>query len=630
MRFTRRDLTKAALAAAAGIPILRSVPGGRVWAQTDAEPTPPSGPLHGITMFGEPPKYPADMAHWDYVNPDAPKGGDLRLSALETFDSLNSYIVRGTVAEGVDSIYDSLLTHSGDESLIAYYAETAESFELSPDWQEAVFTIREGARFHDGEPIKASDVVFTHETLKTKGAPRFPARFYGDIEAIEAIDDRHVRIRSKPGIANRDIVLQIATFPIFPAHWWASRAFDEPSLEPPLGSGPYKIASVDPGRSISYERVKDYWGADLPTMRGMANFDTIRYDYYRDQTVVNEALKAGEFDFNEIVSSQEWTTGFKNIPAVDDGSLKLQTIESDEPEGFTGFIFNLRRPQFKDVRVREALAQFYDFETAQRTIHYGLYKRVNSYFPNSELAATGIPEGKELAILEKYRDRIEPRIFTEPWVPPTTDGTGNIRANLRKANELFKAAGWEVVDGVLTETATGQQMAFEILYVSENIEKVVNPFVANLKRGGINATGRLVDVAQYINRTDDFDFDMVRMGFNVFYPPGAVLRSVWKSDHADQRGDENITGIKDPIVDELVETMVAARRWDDVVASTRALDRYLLWQWVSIPNYYNDAYRLAYWDIFRQPDVKPRFGYGFSAWWFDGSNTKALYGNRRR
>lgn len=597
----------------------------------DDAPRGPHGGLlvHAITPYGDPARYPADFAHWDYVNPDAPKGGQLTMAAFGSFDSLNSYITRGTAAAGVDLIYDSLISGNSDE-VRTYYADLAETVEIAEDRSWLVATLRDGAYFHDGTPITAHDVVFTHETLRDHGAPRFRTRFYEGIASIEALDDRTVRFEA----ANRDnpnVVIQIATFPVLPAHWWEGRDFEAVSLAPPLGSGPYRIAEVDPGRAITYERVTDYWAADLPQNRGMWNFDRIRYDYYRDQNVMQEAFKGGLFDFMTVTSSQEWATGFDDLRPVRDGRLILEEIPSTDPAGFSGFWFNQRRDHFRDPRVREAIVQFYDFETAQRSVHYGLYERLRSYFPNTELEASGLPEGREREILESFGEAMPAHILDEEFALPRTDGSGSIRPQMRRATQLLADAGWEVRDGRVTHVETGRPLRFEILFVSPNMERVINPLVRNLQRGGIEATPRLVDSAQFGQRINEFDYDVIMLGLRPFFPPGPELRGLWGSYAVDTYGNENFAGVADPVIDALVEFLVAAESWDEMVAAARALDRYLLWQHITIPTYFDDAYRVAYWDMFARPDVAPRYGYGFpETWWFDDGNPGALPGQRRR
>lgn len=582
---------------------------------------------HAVTDYGDPPLYPADFPHWNYVDPDAPKGGELRLSAFGGFDSFNSYIISGTPAAGVSLIYDSLISSNADEGLLAYYADLAHTIEHNEARTWAIFHMRPEARFHDGHPITAEDVVFTHETLRDQGAPRFRDRFYDDIASVEAIDDHTVRIEaSNP--SNTKVIFQIATFPIFPAHWWAGREFGATSLEAPLGSGPYRIADFDSNRWIVYERVEDYWAADLPQNIGQFNFDRIRYDYYRDPDVMDEAFIGGEYDFMTTIQSVDWATRFGDAPPILDGRIIMEQIPSDEPESWFGLMMNLRRPELQDPRVREALTYFYDFETARRTIHYGLFTRVNSYFPNADMASSGLPEGDELALLERYRDqmpdRVRERIFTEVPSPPTTDGSGNIRRNLRTALGLMRQAGWEVVDGVMTDTATGEAMELEVLYRSPNLDRVLLPIQQTMERAGISLNLRLADPAQFTRRLDEFDYDLIMLGLVQFYPPGAALRGLWGSEQAGILGGENFSGIQDPVLDQLIEYVVEADSLPAVRSAAHALDRYVLWNFVSIPLYYDDTYRIAYWDMFGRPEVKPRFSLGFpTTWWYQPDNPAA-------
>ena len=609
--------------------ILAGLAGGQVWAQTDAVPR--GQPVHAITQYGDPPLYPADLAHWRYVDPDAPRDGSVVIGAFGTFDSLNGFIMRGEEAGGLGLIYDSLTSGNADE-VAAVYADLAESIELADDRSWIIFNLRRGAYFHDGHPITAEDVVWTHETLRTQGRPFYRTRFYDEVASIEALDDHTVRFTFHD-TSNRSLPLVMGGFPILPKHYWEDRAFDQITMEPPLGSGPYRIASVDPGRSITYERVEDYWGADLPQNRGIYNFGRITYDYYRDDTVRYEAFKAGEFDYISVFNPQQWSAGFEGLDAVDDGRLIMEIIPSTDPGRFSGFTFNLRRPMFQDPRVREALVQFYDFETAQRQLHYGFFRRAVSYFPNTELAATGLPEGEELAILEGLRDRmpahIRDRIFSEVFTLPTTDGSGSIRENQRTALRLLREAGWEVRDGVMTNVASGQPMEFELVYGSPTMEPTILALVRNFERGGIRAVPRFVDGASWQNRIFEYDYDLLFAFHTAFYPPGAALREGYGSAAADIPGNYNVAGIKDPVLDELIELVVAADSWATLTQATRALDRYLQWSFLTIPFFYDDSHRIAYWDIFDRPEEKPRFGLGvMETWWFDPTNPAALRENR--
>lgn len=588
-------------------------------------------PVHAITQYGDPPKYPHGFPHWKYVNPNAPRGGAIKFGAFGSFDSLNGMIMRGEEADGLGLIYDSLTTGNSDEVAVAY-GNLAESIEFAEDRSWIIYNLRRDAYFHDGHPITAEDVVWTHETLRSEGRPFYRTRFYNDVDSIEALDEFTVRFRFA-NTENRSLPLAIGSFSILPKHYWEERNFNETTLEPPLGSGPYRIANVNAGRSITYERVDDYWGNGLPQNIGTYNFDRITYEYYRDNTVRYEAFKGGEFDYLTVSDPQEWSTGFEGISAVDAGTLKMELLSSTDPENFSGFTFNLRRKTFQDPRVREALTQFYDFETSRRQIHYGFFQRAMSHFPNTELAATGLPQGRELEILDQFRDRmpdhIRERIFDQEFTLPTTDGSGNIRSNLRRAMALLADAGWGIEDGILTNAETGEPMTFELVYGSPTMEPTVLALVRNFERGGIRATPRFVDGSTWQNRIFDYDYDLF-FGFKTaFYPPGAALRESYGSAVADIPGNYNLSGIKDPVLDALAELVISAESWESMVQATRALDRYVQWNFLTIPFYYDDSIRIAYWDMFDRPETRPKFGLAvLSTWWFDDSNPQALRENR--
>ncbi len=608
------------------------IAGAAALALLAAGAAPASEPSHAVTIYGDPPLYGPDFPHWNYVNPDAPKGGELVVGAFGSFDSLNNFIQRGEAADGLGLLYDSLLVGSSDEAA-TYYAHLAETVELSDDRTTITFVLRDGAYFHDGTPITVDDVVWSHETFRDEGRPFYRTRFYDNVAAIEALDDRTVRF-TLTDTTNRQLALALGTFPILPRHYWADRTFNESTLDPPLGSGPYRVGDVDPGRSISYERVEDYWAAALPTRVGTYNFDRLTYQYYRDETVRYEAFKAGEFDYLSVSDPQEWATGFEGVDAVEDGTLIMELLDSTDPAGASGFAFNLRREIFADPRVREALIHLYDFETAQRQIHYGFFKRAESFFPNTELAATGLPEGEELAILDSVRADmradIEQRIFVEEPRLPTTDGSGRIRRNLRTALDLFGEAGWAVDDGgVLRNVETGAPMEFELVYGAPTIEPTMNALVQNFERAGIRAVPRFVDGANWQNRIFEYDYDLFFSFSRPFYPPGAELREGYGSAVANVPGNYNLSGVQDPALDQLVEGVIAAQSWDEMVVHTRALDRYLRFSFLELPFFYDDTIRIAYWDILDRPETRPRFGLAIGAtWWFDPSNEAALRENR--
>ena len=581
----------------------------------------PAGPQAAISTYGETPKYAPGFKHYDYVNPDAPKGGTLRLAAFGTFDSLNDMIVKGNPAAGLGLLYDSLLAGNSDE-LTTYYCVVCETIEVAPDRSWSLFKMRRDAKFHDGVPITAHDVVFTFNTLMEKGAPRFRARF-GSITKAEALDDYTVKFTISPDNTVPEMPILAGIFPILPEHYWKTHDFTATTLEPPLGSGAYRIKTIDAGRSITYERVADFWGKDLPFYVGQQNWGEIRYDYYRDPSVMQEALKSGLVDYQQVTSSADWSTGF-DIPAVREGRLKLEAIPNKDPAGFVGFWMNTRHKPFDDVRVREGLTQLYDFETARKTIHYNLYQRITSYFPNSDWAATGLPEGTELALLEPFRDQLPPEVFTKPFTLPTTNGDGNIRANLRRALDLFAEAGWQVKDGKLLNAA-GEQMHFEIMFASPNIEKVINAFAINLKRAGIDVAVRLMDTPGYVRRMNTKDYDMVFLGIRPMVPAGVPMISLWSSATADIQGEENFAGARSPVIDALLEDAVGAKTLADNQAAAKALDRVLLYSYFVIPTYFDDTYRIAYWNRLGRPATPPRYGLPvMDTWWVDPALDAAL------
>lgn len=576
-------------------------------------------PAHAIAMHGEP-KYGPDFTHFDYVNPDAPKGGELRLGAEGTFDSFNPYIPRGTPAAGAGAAIESLMTSSADEPFTEY-GLIAESIETPPDRSWVIFTLRPEARWHDGEPITADDVIFSLETLKTKGHP-FYRFYYQSIVEAEKLGERKVRFTFAEG-DNRELPLIAGQLPILPKHYWESRDFARTTLEPPLGSGPYRVADFEPGRFVTLERVEDYWGKDLPVNRGQNNFDIIRTDYYRDATVIREALKAGAIDYRLENQAKAWALDY-DTPAVASGALKKTEFEHERPTGMQAFVMNSRRPIFSDERVRQALAYAFDFEWTNRTLFFGLYARTKSYFSNSELAAEGLPGPRELELLEPYRDRLPPEVFTKVYEPPSTDGTGWPRENLRRAFALLEEAGWVVRDMRLVNAETGRPMSFEILLVSPAFERIVLPFVRNLGRLGIDARVRLVDQSQYINRLRDFDFDMIVSVWGQSDSPGNEQRDFWGSDAAQQPGSRNYAGVSDPVVDDLIDLVISAPDRESLVARTRALDRVLLWHHYVIPNWHSRVDRIIYWDKFQQPEITPKNGTDTSYWWFDPEKAAAL------
>ena len=566
----------------------------------------------GMSLFGDL-KYGPDFKNFDYVNPDAPKGGTMRLSAIGTFDTLNPYVVKGLPAAGIGGIFSTLAVASEDEPG-SEYGLVAEKIELAPDKLSVLYEIRKEARFHDGTPMTPEDVIWTFETLRAKGHPSYRS-YYGDVVKVEKEGDRGVRFVFKSA-ENRELPQILGQMPVLSKAYWSGRDFEKTTLEPPLGSGPYKIESVDPGRSITYRRVADYWAADLPVMKGRFNADQIRYDYYRDATIALEAFKAGQYDIRLENSSKEWATGYDS-PALRAGLIKKEEIPNQLPSGMQGFAFNLRRPLFEDPRVREAIAYAFDFEWSNKNLFYSAYKRTRSYFDNSELAATGVPQGEELKILEKYRGQIPDRVFTAEYNPPKYDGSGNIRDGLRAALKLLKEAGWTFKGDKLVNDETGQPFEFEVLLDNPQFERIVLPFTRNLERMGITARVRTVDNAQYQKRMETFDYDMAVVAFGESLSPGNEQRDFWGSLAAGEQGSRNLIGIKNKVVDDLIEELVHAPDRASLVAHTHALDRVLQYGYYLIPHYHIAAFRVAHWDKFRRPSVSPKYAVGMETWWID-------------
>jgi microcin C transport system substrate-binding protein len=574
---------------------------------------------HGMSLFGDL-KYGPDFKHFDYANPDAQKGGTMRYSALGTYDTLNPFVIKGIPAAGTGLIFDTLTVRSEDEPS-SEYGLVAEKIELAPDKLSVLYTLRMEARFHDGTPMTPEDVVWTFETLRAKGQPMYRS-YYGDVTKAEKEGECGVRFTFKSA-ENRELPQIVGEMPVLSKAYWSGRDFASTTLEPPLGSGPYKVESLDPGRSITYRRVTDYWAADLPVNKGRHNVDVIRYDYYRDGTIALEAFKAGQYDVRLENVSKNWATGYDS-PALRAGLIKKEAIPNQRPSGMQGFGYNLRRPLFQDPRVREALAYAFDFEWSDKELFYNAYTRTRSYFDNSELAATGVPQGEELKILEKFRGQIPDEVFTTEYDPPKYDGSGNIRDGLRAALKLLKEAGWTFKGEKLVNDETGQPFEFEIILVQPEFERIVLPFKKNLERMGIDARVRTIDSAQYERRMQTFDFDMAVVSFGASESPGNELRDYFGSQAAEEPGSQNLLGIKSKVIDELIEELIKAPDRASLVAHTRALDRVLQYGYYVIPHYHVPAFRVAYWDKFRRPAVSPKFAVGLDTWWVDASAEQAV------
>ena len=574
---------------------------------------------HALSLVGAP-KYGPDFQWLDYVNPNAPKGGDLRLAAIGGYDSLNPYIIKGDAAAGIGFVYETLMGSPRDD-VSAEYGLIAETIEVPEDLSWVAFTLRAEARWHDGTPITVDDVIFSLDILKEKGAPFFRF-YYANVEKAEDVGERKVRF-SFSGPPNRELPQIMGQLPVLPKAYFETHDFEKTSLEPPLGSGPYRVKELDPGRSITYRRVENWWGRDLPINRGRYNFDTIRYDYYRDQTISLEAFKARRYDYRAENISKVWATGY-DFPAIARGRVIKAEVPHQRPTGMQGFAFNLRRATFQNRALREALAYAFDFEWTNKNLFYGQYTRTRSYFSNSELASHGLPSADELAILEPYRDRLPPEVFTTAYAPPETDGTGNVRGNLRKALKILRVAGYKIVDKKLIDPASGEPVEIEFLLVSPAFERIIAPLVANLKRLGVVARIRTVDSAQYQNRVRDFDFDMIVGGAGQSESPGNEQRDFWGSEAADRPGSRNTMGIKDPVIDALIDKVIFAPDRASLITASRALDRVLLWGHYLIPNWHLRYERLAYWDKFGKARVTPKYGTDILAWWIDAEKAAAL------
>lgn len=565
---------------------------------------------HGMAMNGEP-KYGPDFSHFDYVNPNAPKGGRLRMDAIGSFDSLNPFIAKGNSAEGLGMVYDTLLAGSDDEPM-SYYGLLAEKIEYPLDRSWVIFHLNPKARFADGAPVTTADVKFTFHTLIEKGSPLYK-RYYADVSDVKILDTRRIKF-SFGQSTNRELPMIMGQLPVLPEHYWKDRDFGRTTLKPPLGSGPYKVFRVDQGRSIVYELDENYWGRDLPVNRGRYNFKRIRYDYYRDAVVSLAAFKSGEYDFRQENISKQWATAYKG-PPFKKGLIKKESIQNGIPAGMQCFAMNRRRALFKDRRVRHALIHAFDFEWTNKNLFYGMYQRTESYFENSEMKATGLPGEAELKILEPLREHLWPEVFTEPYAVPSTKGKHGLRKNLLKALDLLRRAGWEVKNNVLRNKATGRPFVFEILLAQASFERVVLPFTANLKRLGIRADVRVVDTSQYINRLRSYDFDMIVAGFGQSLSPGNEQRYYWSSEAAKAPGTRNYCGIEDPAVDKLIELIITAGTREELVTRCKALDRALLWGHYVIPHWYSGVYNVAYTSRLRHPDNLPPYGIALMAWW---------------
>lgn len=612
MRATRRGLVLGGLAAFS-LPRLAR-------AETEGE-------RHGLSSFGEL-KYPRDFAHFDYVNPLAPKGGRFsgQLSSTignqssGTFDTLNIYVLRGSGAAGMNLTFDSLMVRALDEP-DAIYGLLARAVTVSPDGLTYTFDLRPQARFHDGSRLTARDAAFSLTILRDKGHPEI-AETIRDMKEAGAEGDTRLVVTFAPDRA-RDLPLIVAQLPVFSAAYYATRDFEASSLEPPQGSGPYRVAAVDPGRSIGLDRVPDYWAADLPVSIGQNNFDSIRYEYFRDRTVAFEAFKSGAFTFREEFTARVWATGY-DFPAVVERRVIRDEVPDARPSGTQGWWINGRREKFQDKRVREAIGLCFDFEWSNKNLMYGAYTRTASFFENSDLKAVGLPSPDELKLLEPLRDKLPAEVFGEPWTPPVSDGSGQDRALLKRADALLREAGCTRSGGEL-RLPSGEALTIEFLDDDPVFQPVTQPFIRNLALLGIRASSRMVDPSQYQARLKDFDFDLTARRYGGSVTPGGDLRDLYGSRAAATPGSNNLAGIADPAIDALLTALAGAESRAGLTSACRALDRALRAGRYWVPMWYSSKHRLALWDVFGRPAKPPTYDLGAPAtWWFEADKARRI------
>lgn len=566
---------------------------------------------HGLAMFDDL-KYSKGFTHFDYVNPNAPKGGELKLVSIGTYDSVNPYILKGIPAAGLSYLFETLMASSSDETF-SQYGLIAESVKVADDRSWIIFYLRPEAEWHDGSPITADDVVFSFHTLMEKGHPFYQA-YYKDVTEVKTIDSHSVQFTFKDS-SNRELALLVGQMPIISKAYYTAHDFGKTSLDTPIGSGPYVIDNINPGRSITYKRSPDYWGKDLPVNKGKYNFDTIRYDYYHDVTVAIQAFKAREYDLRHENISKVWATSYNNLPALKDGRVIKTEIPHSIPTGMQAFVFNTRRKPFNSPLVREALSYCFDFEWTNKKLFYDAYTRTTSYFSNSIFASGGLPSKEELALLTPLKSSLPSRVFDTEFSLPTTDGSGlTMRPYLREADMLLNKAGWVIKDRKRV-SPEGKPMKIEFLLTSSAFERVIAPIIKNLTRLGIESKMRIVDSAQYQKRLDTFDFDITVHVFGQSNSPGNEQINYWDSSKAQIEGSKNYAGIDNPAIDTLVETLVKAQSKDELITATRALDRALLWNFYVIPNWHIQHFRLIYWDKFAQPTLSPPYSFELDSWW---------------
>ncbi len=574
---------------------------------------------HGIAMHGQVKYKPGE--HFSYINPDAPTGGQLKVGVVGTFDSLNPFITKGNTPAGLDLLTDSLvferlMVRSQDEPF-SLYGRIVESVEVAPDRSWIIFKIRPEAKWADGKPITAYDVEFSHATLRDKGRPNLRL-FYSKVAEVKILNKRAIKFSFKPmeGHPGYDpeLPLLVGLMSILPKHYLEGKDFEKTSHKPIMGSGPYRIKEFKFGHSITYERRKDYWGRNLSYNLGSNNFDTIHYDYYRDDKVAFEAFKAGEYDIRAESNPAHWINLY-DFKAVKSGKVKKVTLPHSRPVGMTAFTFNTRKPIFENRLVRQALAYAFDFEWLNKNLFHGAYTRTRSYFDNTELASHGLPEGKELELLLPFKDQLPPEVFTQEYSPPATDGSGNIRPSLLKATKLLEKAGWVIEKNTLRNKKTGETFRCEIMIFRPDEQKIALAFARNLRALGVDLHIRMVDAAEYEARRMNFDYDMIINSWGHTLSPGREQSYYWGTSAAEEPGSRNYPGIKDPVVDKLCDALATATDMETLIAAARALDRVLLWGHYVIPLYHKASTYLAYWDKFGHPEFNPQVPVSTMTWW---------------
>ena len=573
---------------------------------------------HAISMHGIP-KYSADFKHFDYVNFDAPKGGSIKLHQIGSFDTLNNFILKGSPVVNLSQVHDSLLTQSFDEPF-TMYGLVAESISVPEDRSWVIFKIRKEAKFHDGNPIRVEDIIWTLNTLKEKGHPFFKF-YYGNVKTAEKISINEVKFIFQ-GERNLELPLIIGQMKILSKKYWEDK-FEDVLLESPVGSGPYRVKSFKAGRTIEFERVDDYWGKNLSVNKGRFNFQKVIIEYFRDATVALEAFKSGDYDFRQENQAKRWANAY-NFTAIENGHVKKESVKHEIPTGMQGFFINTRKEIFKNRVVRKALNYAFDFEWTNKILFFDQYKRTASFFSNSDLASSDLPSKEELELLDSFKNQLPNEIFNTIYENPINNGSGNVRKNLRIADKLLYDAGWIIKDGKRINKETGIPLKFTILLVSPEFERIALPYARNLKKIGIEAKVRTVDSAQYERRLESFSFDITVVSLGQTLSPGNEQRDFWNSTSATINGSRNYAGVSSPAVDFLIDKIIAAKNREDLISATKALDRFLLFGYYVVPHWHIQNFRIAYWDKFGQPKINPKYDLGIDAWWYDSKRVKLL------